>query len=65
DSNAVPASAIVGGSVDLVAYMAKDDNGKITRNVWHRIEITPDALTRIVSDVFVKTFIRSIGGGTY
>lgn len=65
DNNAVPASAISGGSVDLVAYLAKDANGKITRNVWHRIEITPDALTRIVSDVFVKTFIRSIGGGTY
>lgn len=64
DNTVVPAVAM-GGSVDLVAYLTKDDNGKITRNTWHRIEITPDALTRIVSDVFVKTFIRSIGGGTY
>ncbi len=65
DNNAVPESAITGGSIDLVAYMQKDDAGKITRNQWHKIEITPNALTRIVSDVFVKTFIRSIGGGTY
>ena len=65
DGTAVPASAIDGGELDIVPYMSKDDAGKITRGTWHSVEITPDGLTRIVADIFVKTFIRSQGGGDY
>ena len=65
DGTAVPASALDGGELDIVPYMSKDDAGKITRGTWHSVEITPDGLTRIVADIFVKTFIRSQGGGDY
>jgi phage minor structural protein len=65
DGNTVPAGAIVNGNVELAAYLAKDEAGLITRNTWHVVLITPDALTRCLEDLFVKTFIRSIGGGVY
>ena len=65
DGNNVPASAIANGQFDAVPYLSKDAAGKITRGTWHTIRITPDALTRIVADLHVKTFIRSISGGNY
>ncbi len=65
DGSAVPASAIVSREFDAVPYLAKDAAGKITRGAWHTITITPNALTRIVADLHIKTFIRSISGGNY
>lgn len=65
DGNNVPGSAITNGQFDAVPYLSKDAAGKITRGTWHTIRITPDALTRIVADLHVKTFIRSISGGNY
>ncbi len=65
DGNTVPSSAIVNGEFDAVPYLAKDSAGKITRGTWHSISITPNSLTRIVADLHVKTFIRSISGGNY
>lgn len=65
DGTAVPAGVLDGGELDIVPYMSKDGAGRITRGAWHSVEITPDGLTRIVADIFVKTFIRSQGGGDY
>ena len=65
DGTAVPASAIANGEFDAVPYLSKDSAGKITRGTWHRITFTPDGQTRIVADLHVKTFIRSITGGNY
>ncbi|MEA5017054.1 MAG: phage tail spike protein [Candidatus Limiplasma sp.] len=65
DGSTVPLSAIVNNQFDAVPYLSKDGAGKITRGTWHTIRITPDALTRIVADLHVKTFIRSISGGNY
>ncbi len=65
DGTAVPASAIANGEFDAVPYLSKDSEGKITRGTWHRITFTPDGQTRIVADLHVKTFIRSITGGNY
>ena len=39
-------------SSDITAYLSKS-GGKITRNTYHTITITPNKLTRIVADVFV------------
>lgn len=65
DGNEVPASAILDGEVDLVPYLSKNSQGKIRRGAWHTVKITPDTATRIVADIYVKTFIRSQGGGDY
>lgn len=65
DGTTVPASAIVNGEFDAVPYLKKDDGGRILRGTWHKITITPNALTRVVADLHVKTFIRSISGGNY
>lgn len=65
DGNAVPASAIDGGEVDIVPYLSRDEDGRIQRGTWHEITLTPNALTRVVMRRFVKTFIQSVGGGDY
>lgn len=65
DGNTVPAGSISGGEFDAIPYLSKDADGKITRGTWHDIEITPNANTRIVADLHVKTFVRSISGGNY
>lgn len=44
---------------------AKDEDGKITRGTWHEIKIVPDSLTRIEANLFVQTFVQSVGGGDY
>jgi len=51
--------------LDIAAYLEKDDEGKITRGVWHTVELVPDALTRIEANLFVQTFVQSVGGGDY
>ena len=63
DGSAVP--AIARDEMDIVAYLAKDENGKITRGTWHEIELVPNGLTRIEASLFVQAFIQSVGGGDY
>ncbi len=65
DGNAVPPSALNSREMDIVAYLAKDSAGKVTRGTWHEIEIVPDGLTRIEANLFVQAFIQSVGGGDY
>lgn len=71
DGNDIPASKLVDGNghpvaeLDVVAYMATDDDGRITRGTWHEIDLTPDSLTRIEAFLFVQTFVRSYSGGEY
>ena len=65
DGTTVPSGAISGGEFDAVPYLSKDIDGKITRSAWHEITITPDGNTRIVADLHVKTFVRSVSGGIY
>ena len=62
DGNAVPASAISGGAFDAAAYLSRNSRGKIRRGAWHEIIFTPNDETRIVADVHVRTFIRTITG---
>jgi len=66
DGNTVPNVGGVGiDSLDIVRYMDTDSNGKIVRGTWHEIKIVPDSLTRIIANLFVKTFVTSYSGGNY
>lgn len=65
DGNTVPTGAITNDEMDIVAYLAKDEDGKITRGTWHEIEIVPNGLTRIEVNLFVQTFVQSVGGGDF
>ena len=48
----MPVSELVASEMDIVAYLDKDDDGKITRATWHEIEIIPNGLTRIEENLF-------------
>lgn len=71
DGNEIPADRLLDGNgypvaeLDVVAYMATDNDGRITRGTWHEIDLTPDSLTRIEAFLFVQTFVRSYSGGEY
>lgn len=65
DGSVVPVSELVASEMDIVAYLDKDDDGKITRGTWHEIEIIPNGLTRIEANLFVQAFVQSVGGGDY
>ncbi len=64
DGNIVPHSALSANRLDIVQYMQKDNNGKITRGN-HTVEIKPDGLARIEADLILRVFIRSQLGGNY
>lgn len=51
--------------VNIIPYLAKDNQGKITRGSWHTIEIIPNKLTRISASVFLQTFLNSRGAGDF
>ena len=61
DGVRVPAAAIENGAFDAAEYLEKE-NGRIRRGAWHCITFTPDGLGRMVVDVHVRTFIRSLTG---
>lgn len=65
DGTEIPSEAISGDEMDIVAWLSKDDEGKILRGTWHLVEIIPNSLTRIEANLFVQTFIQSVGGGDY
>ncbi|MBQ8952938.1 MAG: hypothetical protein IJ048_02385, partial [Clostridia bacterium] len=65
DGNEVPAEAITAREIDVSPWMSKDQDGKITRNTWHEIQIVPDQLTRIEANLFAQCFVQSVGGGDY
>lgn len=64
DGNVLPAQSGY-DNIDIVAYLSKDDSGKIQRGTWHTIEVLPDTMSRIVGAVFSQTFCNSRGGGDY
>ena len=65
DGQDVPGELNSSGELDIVAYLSKDDDGRIQRGTYHTIELVPDKLTRIEASLFVQTFIQSVGGGNY
>lgn len=66
DGTEVPADAIgEKDELDVIAYMRKNDDGKIVRGTWHTIEVVPDQNTRVVLNLFVQVFLQSRGAGDY
>lgn len=58
--------------IDIVAYLSKDNAGRIQRNTWHTVQIKPvgqsgntTGLTRVVASLFTQLFTNSRGGGDY
>lgn len=51
--------------VDIIDYLAKDSEDKITRDTWHTVEIAPNAPSRVVAALHIQIFINSRGGGDY
>lgn len=58
DGNTVPHTSVSGDRVDLVPYLAKDQNGKVSRG-RHEVTITPNNLARVEADLILRVFIRS------
>lgn len=65
DGNTVPSASVSANGMDVVPWLAKDSDGKITRGTWHEIQIVPNALTRIEANLFAQIFVQSRGGGDY
>ncbi|WP_060667135.1 hypothetical protein [Bacillus sp. CHD6a] len=65
DGNLVPHSDIVGANIDLIPYLAKDENGKISRGRWHQVTIRPNDLGRVNANIISQVFIQSRGGGKH
>lgn len=64
DGNAVPVTATSGENIDIIPYLALDGSGKITRDTWHEIKITPNDLGRITANVVTQLFVQSRGAET-
>lgn len=62
DGKTVP---VTGGEIDIIKYLSTGDGGKILRDTWHTIEITPNKMTRIVANLFTQLFVNSRGEGDY
>src|SRR5690625_4896140 len=64
DGNTVPHTSTSGNRINLVDYMSKDSNGKISRG-RHEVTITPNRLGRIEADLICRVFIQSQMGGVF
>lgn len=63
DGNVVPHTATSATALDLVPYLNRDDEGKVSRG-WHTVEILPNDLGRINAQLNLQTFIQSRGAYT-
>src|SRR5690606_24366781 len=64
DGNVVPHTSTSGDRINLVPYLAKDSDGKITRG-RHEVTIQPNGLARIEADLILRVFIQSQLGGVF
>lgn len=51
--------------INIVSYLNTDGDGKISRNTWHEVTVTPNVMSRIVGSLFIQLFTNSRGGGDY
>ena len=63
DGNTVPYTSVEGENIDLVPYLNKDTDGRVTRGK-HIVSITPNDLGRITAQINTKYFIQSRGSYT-
>ncbi|ALY08080.1 hypothetical protein BhaS171_00024 [Bacillus phage vB_BhaS-171] len=61
DGNVVPGDSLSGENVDLIPYLAKDSEGKVSRGAWHTVEVLPNDLARIQAQITAQFFIQSRG----
>lgn len=71
DGNVVPIEDLSGNDINIIPYLAGYE-GKISKGVYHTIEIIPGVtstnprgLARITASVIKQIFIQSRGGGDY
>lgn len=64
DGNVVGEDALEYENLDIIDFLDKDSDGKVTRG-WHVISITPNDLGRINANVISQFFIQSRGGGSF
>lgn len=50
--------------VDITSWLVNDD-GKISRGTWHKVEVVPNDLAYVTIDLYIQGFVQSRGGGTY
>jgi phage minor structural protein len=65
DGNIVPITSTSGTNINIIPYLAAGVDGKVTRDAWHEIKITPNDLGRIRANVVSQIFIQSRGGGNF
>lgn len=64
DGNTHTIHSVNADDVDLIPYLSKESNGRVTRG-WHTIEILPNARGRINAQIYTQFFISGHGGGDY
>lgn len=64
DGNTVPHTAISAERLNLIDYLNKDADGKVTRG-RHEVTIQPNGLGRIEADLILRVFLQSHIGGAY
>ncbi len=65
DGNIVPVDSTSAQNINLIPHLSKDAGGKIERNKWHEVTITPDKLGRVNANIISRLFIQSRIGGTF
>ncbi|WP_372465096.1 phage tail spike protein [Bacillus paranthracis] len=65
DGNLVPLDSTSAQNINLIPYLSKDGGGKVERNKWHEVTITPDKLGRVNANIISRLFIQSRIGGTF
>lgn len=65
NGNIVPVDSTSAQNINLIPYLSKDGGGKIERNKWHEVTITPDKLGRVNANIISRLFIQSRIGGTF
>ncbi|MEK5089704.1 phage tail protein [Paenibacillus sp. FSL M8-0228] len=65
DGNAVPVNETSGNDINIIPYLSKDGDGRVSRGNWHEIQIAPNSLGRVVANVVTQLFVQSRGGGNY
>jgi phage minor structural protein len=64
DNNTVPFTETSGDNIDLIPFLSKDADGKVSRG-WHTATIAPNDLGRINANIYTQFFIQSRGGGSF
>ena len=62
DGNPLPYGVIATGTFDAAGYLSAGEDGRVQRGVWHEISFTPSGPARIVANLHLRTFIRSVTG---